>query len=301
LHFERPDLYKDANHKPEMAIAITPFVAMCGFRPLSQIAVYLNQIPELATLVPSSLRDKFLANSSLPATDPEITSLLRDVFSAVMTAPEDEVKIQLRKLVGRYSSGGFTEDEKDTFDLVVELDRQFPNDIGVFCVFLLNIIKLEPGQAICLGAGEPHAYISGDIVETMATSDNVLRAGLTPKLRDVPNLVSSLTYKAADPSVHFIRPSPPSFSNSQCTRLYNPPIREFSVCSTTVTPEKEELHTAIYGPSLMIVTSGTGQIVWIDAGKKSLALKEGSVIFIAANTPVSFEGDMTFYRAFFEG
>lgn len=153
--------FLDANHKPEMAIAITPFVAMCGFRPLSQIAVFLNQTPELAAFVPSPLRDKFIANSLLPTTSPEQKSSLRDVFSAVMTASEEEVKIRLRKLVGRYSTGGFTADEKDVVELVIELDRQFPNDVGVFCVFLLNVVKLEPGEAIFLGAGEPHAYISG--------------------------------------------------------------------------------------------------------------------------------------------
>ena len=38
-------------------------------------------------------------------------------------------------------------------------------------------------QAIYLAANVPHAYISGELVECMATSDNVIRAGLTPKLR----------------------------------------------------------------------------------------------------------------------
>lgn len=144
-----------------MAIAITPFVALCGFRPLPQIAIYLNQIPELAALTPPSIRDSFIANSTLPPGNPEIKFLLKAIFSAVMTTSEEDVKIHLRKLVGRYSSGGFTEEERDVVNLVIELDRQFPNDIGVFCVFLLNIVKLEPGEAIFLGAGEPHAYISG--------------------------------------------------------------------------------------------------------------------------------------------
>lgn len=134
----------------------------------------------------------------------------------------------------------------------------------------------------------------------MATSDNVLRAGLTPKLRDVPNLVSSLTYKAADPSIHLVNPSIAPFSGTKRTLLYNPPIPEFSVSSTTVALQEEETHDALNGPSLMIVTSGSGEIHWTGVKKKSLSLEEGSVVFIAAGTPVSFQGDMTFYRAFVE-
>lgn len=134
----------------------------------------------------------------------------------------------------------------------------------------------------------------------MATSDNVLRAGLTPKLRDVPNLISSLTYKAGDPTIHLIQPSVASFSTSRRTKIYDPPVPEFSVCYAAVTVGEKESHEQIDGPSLVIITSGSGRIMWTDTNETSLALKEGSVIFIAAKTPVSFEGDMTFFRAFVE-
>ncbi len=69
-----------------------------------------------------------------------------------------------------------------------------PQDVGVLSVFFLNLVTLAPGQAMYLPANEPHAYVSGELVEAMATSDNVVRAGLTPKLRDTEVLCSSLTY-----------------------------------------------------------------------------------------------------------
>ena len=63
--------------------------------------------------------------------------------------------------------------------------------------YFLNLVTLAPGQAMYLPANEPHAYVSGELVEAMAASDNVIRAGLTPKLRDTSVLCSSLTYSQA--------------------------------------------------------------------------------------------------------
>ncbi|TFK93123.1 RmlC-like cupin, partial [Polyporus arcularius HHB13444] len=195
LHKERPDVYKDANHKPEMALALTPFQAMCGFLPLARIADYIVDTPEFAALIPQAIREQFLSvASSDDPTGPAEKKALKDLFTAVMTAQEAVFKPELEKLVARYQSGGAKASEKEVVDLVLRLNSQFPGDIGVFCAFILNHLVLKPGEAIFLAAGEPHAYVSGDIAECMATSDNVIRAGLTPKLRDVPNLVAGLTY-----------------------------------------------------------------------------------------------------------
>ena len=83
----------------------------------------------------------------------------------------------------------------DKEQLVLRLEKQYPADVGVIAAFFLNHVKLNPGEALFLGANEPHAYLSGECVECMATSDNVVRAGLTPKHRDVQTLCSMLTYK----------------------------------------------------------------------------------------------------------
>ncbi|KAF8508669.1 mannos-6-phosphate isomerase [Hysterangium stoloniferum] len=298
LHVERPDLYKDDNHKPEMAIALTPFTGLCGFRPLTQISIYLSHVSEFAALVPRDIITLFQSNCTLIPSDPLLKAALRDVFSALMTAPPVDVKAQLEMLVGRYKSGGIGPEEAEGGlpELVIRLDEQFPGDVGCFCVFLLNIVRLNPGEAIFLGAGEPHAYIDGDIVETMATSDNVLRAGLTPKTRDVPNLVSSLTYAAADSSMHLVKPQHGLFSGSH-TKLYDPPIPEFSVAMTKLSKGEKEDHPGVNGPSLAIVTAGNGSVHWHGG---EMDLKEGGMLFVSADVGVTFVGDMEIFRAFVE-
>ena len=186
---------------------------------------------------------------------------------------------------------------------------------------MLNYIKMKPGDAIFLAAGEPHAYVSGgtstpcapptmridtttDIVECMATSDNVIRAGLTPKLRDIPNLVGGLTYQAAAPTQHIVQPR--QFATPQQTSphstLYDPPIPEFSVLRVVLAAGEEETHGPIDGPSVAIVTEGTGGVQW--SSSESLRVSEGEVFFVGAGTELklaSTEGqNLVVYRAFVE-
>jgi len=151
----------DPNHKPEMALAITSFQALCGFRPLPEIASYLNNTPELKALIPPSILTTFLSLADSNPEGQEEKSSLKNVFASLMTAPDEEVKKQLDALLKRYASDIIQEDDKEVANLVVRLSSQFPGDVGIFCAFMLNYVKLEPSQAIFLGAGEPHAYVSG--------------------------------------------------------------------------------------------------------------------------------------------
>jgi len=301
LHEERPDIYKDANHKPEMALAITPFRGFCGFLPLPVISFYLSRVPEFSALVSHETIANFhtVVSDSLSVSS-ELKSALEDVFAAVMTASEDLVREKISALVKRYESGeGLDEEEEKLKELVLELNRQFPGDIGIFCVFLLNVVDLKPGQAIFLKADEPHAYISGDIMECMATSDNVVRAGLTPKLRDVPTLVSMLTYNHGPADSQIMPPAP--FRSTKHTTLYDPPIEEFSVLLTTLANGEDEVHEAINGPSIFLVTQGKGKITW--SGQEEV-LSEGLVFFVGAGTEVKFksgnDAGLVLYRAFVE-
>jgi len=183
-------------------------------------------------------------------------------------------------------------------DLVIRLHDQFPGDIGVFCPFVLNYVELEKGEAIFLGAGEPHAYVSGDIMECMAASDNVIRAGLTPKLRDIPNLVSSLTYETADASKHGVRAM--AFESCSHTWLFDPPTPEFSVLQTELGSGSEEVHRRLKGPSIAIVTGGSCKIGWSGG---ELDVTAGEVFFVSAETKVRIAGKeekTEVYRAFVE-
>ncbi|KAH8825912.1 mannose-6-phosphate isomerase [Flagelloscypha sp. PMI_526] len=284
LHVEQPDIYKDDNHKPEMALALTPFEAMCGFRPLPEIVNFFNVVPELGKLPSVETKDAFLANPT--------KGTLKDVFSSIITASPDEA---LASIVARYRSSGASELEKSQglVDLVLRIESQFPNDVGVFCLFILNVITLQPGEAIFLGAGEPHAYVSGDIMECMANSDNVIRAGLTPKLRDIPNLLACLTYEPAPPSAHFTTPKPEA--GSKFSVLYNPPIPEFAVLQTKLPAGNKELQRSVEGPSISIVVEGSGVFGGLEVGT-------GDVVFVGAGTQVEAEAkdNLVIYRAFCE-
>ncbi|KAK7031474.1 mannose-6-phosphate isomerase, partial [Favolaschia claudopus] len=302
LFAQQPDIYKDPNHKPEMALALTPFSALCGFLPLPTIATYIRSTPELLALIPVAIASEFLTiNGSSTPTGPKEKLALKNLFAAVMTAEETVVKSQLDILVARYKAhGARTEGEsQDIVDLVLRLDSQFPGDIGIFCAYLLNYVHLKPGEAIFLGAGEPHAYISGDIMECMANSDNVIRAGLTPKLRDIPNLVSGLTYEASPPTKHVVSPTP--FRSAASSTLYDPPIPEFSVVQVSVRAGAKETHPTVAGPSIAIATEGAGSVSW-NGSATGLAIGQGDVFFIGADTEISFSSasGLTVYRAFVE-
>jgi len=134
-------------------------------------------------------------------------------------------------------------------------------------------------------------------MECMATSDNVIRAGLTPKLRDIPNLISGLTYEPAEPTKHVVKAS--GFQSSERTLLFDPPVPEFSVLQVKVGKNGMEHHRAIDGPSIAIVTEGGGSVIW---DEKELELSVGKVIFIGAGTGVKFkaEKEIVVYRAFVE-
>ncbi|KIK55490.1 hypothetical protein GYMLUDRAFT_248543 [Collybiopsis luxurians FD-317 M1] len=303
LHAQLPNIYKDDNHKPELALALTPFRALCGFQPLSNIAKHLFLTPELAALIPKSIEDYFRSiASSANSTSPEAKAALKVLFSALMTANEVLIKGQLEALVVRYQS--FPTEEGSIEELVLRLNSQFPGDVGVFCAFMLNYVTLSPGEAIFLGAGEPHAYVSGDIIECMANSDNVIRAGLTPKLRDIPNLVAGLTYVPAEATRHRVQPTsfpPSSTTSSSASTLYDPPIPEFSVVQVKLDNQAKESHPPVKGPSLTVVIEGKGVVSWVQGGQETLHIGKGDVFFVGADTAIELEGEgLVLYRAFVE-
>ncbi|KAH7888635.1 mannose-6-phosphate isomerase [Phlebopus sp. FC_14] len=286
--------YKDPNHKPEMALALTPFQSLCGFMPISSVATYLKIVPEFSNLVPTA-RKGF--EEAAPSENEELKKdALKKLFAELMNANVAQVKDKLSQLVSRYQKA-VVDAEQKVKDLVLTLNEQYPGDIGVFCAFMLNHVILEPGEAIFLGAGEPHAYISGDIMECMANSDNVIRAGLTPKPRDIERLLDCLTYKAGPWSNHQIKWTP--FCSSDITHSYDPPIPEFTVLEVKLQRAGTETHDAINGPSIAIATGGSGCVKWAE---KSLDLEEGNVVFIGAGANIAFHtsSGLTVYRAYVE-
>ncbi|XP_055011679.1 mannose-6-phosphate isomerase isoform X2 [Boleophthalmus pectinirostris] len=288
LHTQFPEHYPDANHKPEMAIALTPFTGLCGFRPVSEILDFFSGVPELLALVgPDSVQG---LKSSLGDLD-QTRAALKTCFSRMMRSDSDLVKTQLQALVHRLSEEG---KPSPVDSLLLTLYTQFPGDIGCFCVYFLNLIELQPGEAMFLRANEIHAYLYGDCIECMSCSDNTVRAGLTPKFLDVDTLCEMLDYS----------PSPAHSKLFPCRRddqdphvtLYDPPIDDFSVIRIQVPAElKSYTVAALDSGSILLVISGSARCT----SHSDITLKRGSVFFLSANQnlPLEVTSSLELFRA----
>jgi len=270
LHAERPKVYKDANHKPEMAIAMSDEVqAMCGFRPIRQIANHLEQYPELAVVVGEEPTAEVIRLVNSPAT----RAVLQRMFKGYMECSNEIVQEQLEKLLTRLRE---TEEPSETEALMLQLADQFPGDAGIMAPLIFNHFKFGLGEALFIGANEPHAYISGEILECMACSDNVVRAGLTPKLKDVDTLVSMLTYNCGVPKLEKARKI-----NEHLVR-YESPVADFCVEKVQLGPqERFEIHD-VQSPSVFLTLAGSGTLC--QGAVQSLDVSFGSAAFASANT-----------------
>ncbi|KAJ7971231.1 Mannose-6-phosphate isomerase [Quillaja saponaria] len=199
LHKLLPDVYKDGNHKPEMALAVTSFEALCGFISLEELKSVLRAVPEIVELVGVTYSNLVLNSSDQD--EENIKSVLRAIFTQLMSASKEMIVEVVGKLINRLHLESQVRHLTEKEELVLRLEKQYPADVGLISAFFLNHVKLNPGEALYLGANEPHAYIHGECIECMATSDNVVRAGLTPKHRDVQTLCSMLTYKQGFPEI----------------------------------------------------------------------------------------------------
>lgn len=144
-----------------------------------------------------------------------------------------------------------------------------------------------------------------DIIECMATSDNVVRAGLTPKLRDVDTLIDMLTYEAGPASQQLLKPTP--FEDGSNDLLYDPPIDEFSVVKISLNSQggSSSKQRAVEGPSICVITKGNGSVKFGEEGKEEkekLDLSKGDVVFVGAGTGVEWSGEeeLEVFRAFVE-
>lgn len=297
LHTKDPKNYPDDNHKPEMAVAITDFEAFCGFKPLATIKQHLETIPEFSALVGAEITEKFITSPN--------KENLKAVFNAVMSSSDETIDKYGKLLVERTVSNPEIFGSQLS-NLINHLNKQFPNDIGLFCgCLMLNHCILKSGEAIFLQADEPHAYISGDIMECMAASDNVIRAGFTPKFKDVKTLVDSLTYDTNNVEEQKLQAA--SFergSGDAQFLLYDPPIDEFSVLQIKSDSRGKSECKGINGPSIIICTQGKGELQIKGDESSKLNVFEGAVYFVAPNVDIEIlnnsDDSFILYRAYCE-
>jgi mannose-6-phosphate isomerase len=309
LHTTRPDLYKDDNHKPEMAVALTPFEAMCSFRAPGDFVARLAATPELGALAGEEGTARLVAAAGSAGVDGGVgfQGELKAWYTALMGAPRERVEACTAALGARLGGGlvaagspppAEVESTTPAFSTLSpdsvarRLLTQYPGDVGVFAPYMLNCLRLHPGTSLFLGANEPHAYLAGDCVEVMATSDNVVRAGLTPKFKDVPTLTSMLTYRAAGTPGLTLSAGAPL---SQATREYTSPVPEFKLQATSVGEGVGEDLPVALAPSILLVLKGQGEAVWSGGGEGGepgavAPLSMGTVWFIASGAKVSIKG-----------
>jgi len=182
LHHADPTHYPDANHKPEICIPLGDFEALCAFRPREEIHAEMLEVPELQWL-------------SAPESGSIEGSSVQELFSRLMRSDPMDVGGAVRSLVARLEAKDARSPREN---LVLRLERDYPGDVGIFSSFFLNYVRIEASEAnrfIFCAPNEPHAYLSGDCVECMAISDNVIRAGLTSKFKDVETLLGCMSYR----------------------------------------------------------------------------------------------------------
>ncbi|MDI2035324.1 mannose-6-phosphate isomerase, class I [Paenarthrobacter nitroguajacolicus] len=261
--------YRDDNHKPEMIFALTPFKALCGFRSPADsrgIFEHLARVLDSAAIdVPAVIVD--VVSDLGQADDAEA---LKAAFSRLIQGGSD-VSNAIGEVVAVLAAGAPLEPHREALTAMLDINEAFPGDPGVLISLLLNHLSLEPGEVVYLPAGNIHAYLHGLGVEVMASSDNVLRGGLTPKHVDVPELLKTVRFEAL--GVPRVEASGTEFGQE----LYRPPFKEFQLQRIELAPDAAPVPLAQNGPAVVVVVSGA---VLLDSPKSDLQLARGASAFI---------------------
>lgn len=180
--------YKDPNHKPELVYALTRYKAMNGFRPIEHTIALFDEV-------------------GLPSLEQELSSLkgqpnsqgLQRFFTALMTLSGEVKSAVMSEIQASFERDDLSEKAKQAIIYSQSFSQHYEGDIGILAPLILNTVELEPGEAMFLHAETPHAYVEGTALEVMASSDNVLRAGLTPKHIDVTELIANTRFEPIAP------------------------------------------------------------------------------------------------------
>eukprot|EP01060_Flectonema_neradi_P015350 TRINITY_DN2198_c3_g1_i1.p1 TRINITY_DN2198_c3_g1~~TRINITY_DN2198_c3_g1_i1.p1 ORF type:complete len:406 (+),score=66.38 TRINITY_DN2198_c3_g1_i1:49-1218(+) len=261
LHSKDPKNYPDPNHKPELIVAITEIYALACFREETDIERIVSQRPTLSSLSPSKSSLKSIMETLL---GPEGLKLVAPHKAALQSVDASQLS---------------TEDI-----WFLKLNTQFPDDSGALMVYILNLLNLKPGQGVYLKPNEPHAYLSGNGVEIMAKSDNVVRAGLTPKFKDAETLLRMMTYNPGA-----LKEMALPFDDSCQVSKFNPPreISEFQLTMHRLGQSFDNKSThQTHSTTIMLVVKGN---VTFSSDKQSGSATTGSATLFPPGACISVE------------
>lgn len=269
--------YRDANHKPEIICALGSFWALKGFRKIDYILSSLRsfQVRALETEI------------SVLAEQPNQVGL-KKFFKNLMTS-QAERNCQVVEEV--LKAANQSPDHQEEAAWMNRLQNDFPGDIGVLSPILLNLVQLQPGEAMYLPAGELHAYLEGVGIELMSNSDNVLRGGLTEKHVDVEELLRVLTFESRGIEIL----SPVKVSSGE--KLYQTPAKEFRLASIELKPHESFTSRKDHGVEILICIAGCAQILVLAEGIAHTLERGESVLIPAAVSQYRITGEATVFRA----
>jgi mannose-6-phosphate isomerase len=252
LHARDPAHYPDDNHKPEIAVALDDLAALVGIKPLAGLQEALARYPELGGILgPEAVGGDFQKETAAP--QERARALWSALLRRSVTQPQalDEA---LDRLADRLRAARPPLSEAEA--LFLELREKYPGpDVGLCAVFLLNLVHLQEGQAIFTNAGVPHAYLKGNIVECMASSDNVVRVGLTTKFKDAEALLEILDSQPRPAQILEAAPGPGE-------TIYPVPSDEFQVSRLRLEAGSEAGLASNGGVSILLVTRGRALVAW---------------------------------------
>ncbi len=270
--------YKDPNHKPELVYALTFYKAMNGFRPIAQIVALFEEV-------------------SIPSLSVEIAALkseqnsqgLQAFFTAIMSLEGARKESALNELYAAYERPAKTAMGREALAYSADFRTHYDGDIGLFSPLMLNTIELAPGEAMFLHAETPHAYVQGTGLEIMANSDNVLRAGLTPKYIDVPELIDNTIFEPIQPEDIKLAPT-----HKDGKQFYPIPVDDFGF---DILPSVDAAKSQyVRGAEIVFCVEGE---VTVSVAETNLTLKAGESAFITNDSKAyQYQGKGILARAY---
>ena len=277
--------YKDENHKPELIVALTDFYALRGFRPMNEIATTLESVPELGS------------NRQVQRDPRDLKSLYEHFMTLSQVDVDQILDALLERLIRENEEKSFGPEDREFW--ILKADREFSQggkkDRGLFSIYLLNLIHLEPGEGLFLSAGILHAYLEGSGMEIMANSNNVLRGGLTPKHVDLPELLANVTFEGSPAEI--LRPV---HSPQQGEWTYSTPAKEFELRRIEVSSSHPYRSNSNHDVEILIlINSSKDTRADVETSGKTISLKQGQVCLIphGASYTIQTNQHITLYKA----